>query len=72
MLHKCPTCKNVYDCANKNYCLTEAFVAYYTKDIPLDDIRATITKENVECASDDYDVQCIYCQIERDLGIEWE
>ena len=71
MLHKCPVCENVYDCSNKNYCITEAMVAFYVKEIDLADIVVSITKENTECDNNEYHIQCIYCQIEQDLGLKW-
>ena len=62
----------VYDCTNRNYSFTEAIYAWSVSHIPIADIQETITKERTKCATNDYEVRCIYCQIELELGLVWE
>ena len=72
MIHKCPTCYMSYDCNNRNYCFTEALLAYTNKSAPLEDIIESITKINVKCATGDYEIQCVYCAVSDQLGLKWE
>ena len=62
----------VFDCSNRNYAFTEALMAACDGKIALEDIQETITKKNVTCESKQYDVQCVYCAIEVQLGLKWE